>query len=100
MGGPIPHLKVELDGIENDQQSTPEAQHEALGLWEGEVEGHEEYPGGLCNVILFLFFFFSGLRPWHMEVPRLGAELELELPAYTTAIAMPDPSCVCNLHHS
>ena len=35
-----------------------------------------------------------------MEVPRLGAELELQWPAYTTAIAMPDPSRVCDLHHS
>ena len=35
-----------------------------------------------------------------MEVSRLGVELELQLPAYTTAIAMPDPSRVCDLHHS
>ena len=35
-----------------------------------------------------------------MEVPRLGVELEVQLPAYTTATAMPDPSHVCNLHHS
>ena len=33
-----------------------------------------------------------------MEVPRLGVELELQLPA--TAIAMPDLSHVCYLHHS
>ena len=35
-----------------------------------------------------------------MEVPRLGVELELQLPTYATATAMPDPSQVCNLHHS
>ena len=35
-----------------------------------------------------------------MEVPRLGVELELQLPAYSTATAKPDPSHVCNLHHS
>ena len=35
-----------------------------------------------------------------MEVPRLGVELELQLPAHTTATAMEDLSCVCNLHHS
>ena len=34
------------------------------------------------------------------EVPRLEVELELQLLAYTTAIAMPDWSCVCDLHHS
>ena len=35
-----------------------------------------------------------------MEVPRLGVESELQLPAYTTAIATWNLSCVCNLHHS
>ena len=35
-----------------------------------------------------------------MEVPRLGAELELQLPAYTTATATWDLSCVFDLHHS
>ena len=35
-----------------------------------------------------------------MEVPRLGAESELQLLAYATATAMPDPSQVCDLHYS
>ena len=35
-----------------------------------------------------------------MEVPRLGVESELQLPAYTTATAMQDLSLVCDLHHS
>ena len=35
-----------------------------------------------------------------MEVPRLGVESELQLPSYTTAAAMRDPSHVYNLHHS
>ena len=35
-----------------------------------------------------------------MEVPRLGIELELQLPAYTTATATWDPSRVCDLYHS
>uniref|UniRef100_A0A8D1I8Y3 Uncharacterized protein n=1 Tax=Sus scrofa TaxID=9823 RepID=A0A8D1I8Y3_PIG len=50
----------------------------------------------------FFFFFFLLFRaaPWHMEVPRLGVELELQLPAYATATAMPDPSCVWDLHYS
>ena len=47
-----------------------------------------------------LSFVSSGLHLWHMEVPRLGVELELLLLAYPTATAMPDPSCVCDLHHS
>ena len=35
-----------------------------------------------------------------MEVPRLGVESELQLPAYTTATPIPDLSHVCDLHHS
>ena len=35
-----------------------------------------------------------------MEVPRLRGELELQLPAYTTATAKRDLSHVCDLHHS
>ena len=37
---------------------------------------------------------------WHMEVPRLGVKLELQLPAYTTATATQDLSHVCDLHYS
>ena len=52
-------------------------------------------------VILFYFyFFFSGLHPQHMEVPSLGVESELQLPAYTTATETWDLSCICHLHHS
>ena len=47
-----------------------------------------------------IFFFFCLLHLWHMEVPRLGVYSELLLPAYARATAMPDPSCVCNLHQS
>ena len=35
-----------------------------------------------------------------MEVPRLRVQLELQLSASTTATAMQDPSCICNLHRS
>ena len=45
----------------------------------------------------FLPFLFLGLHPWHMEVPRLGDETELQLLAYATATATQDPSRVCNL---
>ena len=47
-----------------------------------------------------LFSSFLGPNLWHMEVPELGVELELQLPAYSTAIAMQDRSCACDLHHS
>ena len=35
-----------------------------------------------------------------MEVSRLGVEWEPKFSAYTTATAMQDPSCICDLHHS
>ena len=35
-----------------------------------------------------------------MEVPGLGVKSELQLLAYIIATATPDPSCICNLHHS
>ena len=35
-----------------------------------------------------------------MEVPRLGVELELQVPAYTTATATQDPTYIFDLHHS
>ena len=54
----------------------------------------------LTSVLGMIFFFFKGLHLRHMEVPRLGVELEPQLPAYTTTIATWDPSCGCNLHRS
>ena len=35
-----------------------------------------------------------------MEIPRLGVELEPQLPAYTTATETRDSSLICDLHHS
>ena len=35
----------------------------------------------------FSYLVFLEFHLWHMEVPRLGIELELQLPAYTTATA-------------
>ena len=35
-----------------------------------------------------------------MEVPRLGVKSQLQVPAYTTATATWDPSCICDLYHS
>ena len=47
-----------------------------------------------------VFFFFLGLHQQHMEVLRIEVESELQLPAHTTATAMPDPSCICDLYRS
>ena len=54
----------------------------------------------LFFLFLSFFFVFLGLPQWHMEVSRLGVKSELHLLAYTTAAAMWDLSCICNLHHS
>ena len=35
-----------------------------------------------------------------MDVPGLEVKSELQLPAYATATATWDLSCICNLHHS
>ena len=45
-------------------------------------------------------FLFLGPHPRHLEVPRLGVQLELQLPASATATATSDLSRVCDLHHS
>ena len=44
--------------------------------------------------VTYLFIVFLGLHVGHMKVPRLGIELELQLPVYTAAIATPYPSCI------
>ena len=52
---------------------------------------------------IYLFtslFVYCGRHLWHMEVPRLGVESELQLLAYTTATATQDPRHVCDLYHS
>ena len=37
---------------------------------------------------------------WHMDVPRLGVKLELQLLAYTVATATRNPSHIHDLCHS
>ena len=43
------------------------------------------------------FFCILGPRMWHMVVPRLGVNSEMQLYSYAIATATQDPSCVCNL---
>ena len=42
----------------------------------------------------FLSFVFLGPHPWHVDIPRLGVELELQMLAYATATEMQDLSHV------
>ena len=44
-----------------------------------------------CHCSCHTSFFFSRLHLQHVGVPRLGVELELQLPACTTAMATPAP---------
>ena len=48
------------------------------------------------------FFFFPPFRaaPTAYEGSQARGQIELQLPACTTATAMQNPSCICNLHHS
>ena len=61
------------------------------------------YPVFILIIIGFYFiyfFIFLGPHPHHTEVSRLGVKSELQLPSYTTATAMPDPSRIRALHGS
>ena len=46
----------------------------------------------------FLFLVFLGQHLRHVEVPRLGVELELQPLAYAVTTATWDPSHICDLH--
>ena len=37
------------------------------------------------SFFFFFFFFFLGQHPWHMGVPRLGVQSELQLPVFVIA---------------
>ena len=86
------------------------------GSWKvGAMQVDREVPGetgsiyplrshffGFKSPISFLSLFRLSLGPraWHMEVPRLGVDSELQVLAYTTATATQDLSLICDLHHS
>ena len=55
---------------------------------------------GRWKVYLFIYLVFCRPHLPPMDVPMLGVESELQLLAYTTATAMRNLSCICDLHHS
>ena len=59
---------------------------------------YNHYEVSISVIIIIIIFFRSTLAAYGSPGP--GIELELQLPAYTTATAMWDPSHVCDLHHS
>ena len=56
--------------------------------------------GSPCIVFFFFFLFFLGPHLQHMEIPRLGVELELQLLACATATVMAGSEPCLDLHHS
>ena len=86
-------------GKSTGRRALGEIRHQ-IGMWIHKP-GHRN---SSYTFSFFLYFFglfvFLGPHPRHLEVPRLGIESELQPLAYTRAIAMPDPSCIFDLHHS
>ena len=66
-------------------------------VWAWAFRSHNQYR--LFETYL-IFFFFLQTHLQDMEVSRLGVKSELQLPAYATATATPDPRGICGLHHS
>ena len=54
----------------------------------------------LFYFMLFYIILFLGPNQQHLEVPRLGVESELQMPACTTATATGDLNLVFEPHHS
>ena len=69
------------------------------GEWSWALQAAASHNAGVLNQQSFFFFCVLGPHLWHMEVPRLGIESELQLLASTPATATPDLSLICDLHH-
>ena len=109
----------EKENHQKERRTCPREQEKLLGS-QAEIESvcerekrEKQYSHGskkkerrkderLFFFFFFFFFFFWFLGPYlqHTEVPRLGVQSELQLPAYTTATATLDLNHVCHLHHS
>ena len=95
------HLKpTDVLKLVNKRKPAPSMHCLTLGCKDGEyrnLRGHLGKDAGLRarSMVWILFFFFFFFVPSffyictckHMEVPRLGVESELQLPAYTSATA-------------
>ena len=60
----------------------------------------QSYKMCIVHVLHLKIFFFLWPNLWHMEIPRLGVQLKLQLQAYSTATVTLDPSHNCNLQGS
>ena len=61
---------------------------------------HFSWEAGNIHSPLLIYLVFLGPHPQHMEVPGLGVESELQMPAYTTATVTQDLSSIGDVHHS
>ena len=94
------HVAIPRPGIQPAPQQQPkqqQRQHQILNPL-----NHQGTPHDICFYTSDFFFFCLLLRLLlrHMGVSRVGVKSEEQLPAYTTATAMPDLSCLCDLHLS
>ena len=73
-----------------------------LGLRSPELPAATERysPASMLVFPLYYLFIYFSFYLRHIDVPGLGVESELQLPAYTTATATADLSSICDLHHS
>ena len=100
---PTPQLMATSDPqpIEQSQGSNL---HPAFQKWiqklVGFVSPAPQWELWITTNFIFYFFIFLEAHSRHMEVPRLGVQLELEPLAYARATATWDPSYVCDLHRS
>ena len=88
---------LSCDSVSFTELSRPGEDVPPLLLGSVITAGLERSPSGLLTLY---FFVFLGPHLQQIEVPRLEVKLKLQLLACTTAATMPDPSCICNLHHS
>ena len=63
------------------------------------VLDHRHGPTSFLPVTFFFFLFRAAPVACGSSQVK-GQIMELQLPADTIAIAMPDPSCICDLRHS
>ena len=58
------------------------------------------FPALHIRNLIFFLFRAAPVANGSLEVPRLGVESKLQLPAYATATATWNPNLICDLHHS
>ena len=64
------------------------------------TQEHTDINCRIIGNIIIIIIVFLGLHLRHMELPRLGVELELYMLTCATATATSDLSPICDLRHS